>query len=68
MAKYSGITVEIGQREHETLYECDHRVCSDKNSCNCELCGFTNDITHAKNFELKHGMWVEKRRQSWAME
>ena len=36
---------------HEILYECDHRACSDKKSCNCEICGFTNDITHAKNFE-----------------
>lgn len=49
--------------KHDVLYECDHRACSDKKNCNCEMCGFTSDITHAKNFELRYGVWVEKRKE-----
>lgn len=43
------------------LYECDGRAC--KEPCNKE-CHHTLNISHAKNFEYKNGIWIERRDYS----
>ena len=43
------------------LYICDGRQCGDV--CPNPFCELTNDIRHARNFEYKHGFWVEKLEQ-----
>lgn len=40
----------------KVLYICDRRAC---NKCNPE-CMHTNDISHAKNFELLDDVFVEQ--------
>ncbi|MEG2332811.1 MAG: hypothetical protein RSB62_11005 [Bacteroides sp.] len=40
----------------KVLYICDRRAC---NQCNPE-CMHTNDISHAKDFELLHDVFVEQ--------
>ena len=51
-------------KQRKVLYECDQRACYDKENCNCTLCGHTEDITHAKNFRLQNGLWVEGKRDA----
>lgn len=41
-------------------FKCDHRACSHKEKCNCAKCGYTADIAHAQNFELKGRAWFER--------
>lgn len=42
--------------ETKILYKCDHHACE---SCNCDGCEYTSDITHAVNFKKVGEDFVE---------
>ena len=53
---YEGELTEYPEKS-QILYECDRLACGTYRDC--KDCHHTSDITHAKNFECKDGLWVE---------
>lgn len=53
---YIGEIIE-DPKKNKVLYECDMHACD--GTCSLE-CYHTTDITHAKNFEYKNGIWIER--------
>lgn len=47
------------EEEPEVLYLCDRRACLECHEMNC--CAHTHDVTHAENFRVESGAFVEKR-------